>query len=306
MSLPHLPDLLRFGENNDPFHVEFDRRKGYFSMDTNHYHSDYEIYYLFNGERNYFIKDSAYHVHPGDLVIIDSNAVHKTSDLGIPNHERIVLYFAPSYFDGYSPEERELLLAPFSQGYPLMRLNLQERLQVEGLLASLLTELNEKPPGYRLHIHHMAGELLLFSGRSFCKHGALPDYEPTPVQRKVSDIVRHINLHFNEPLELDGLARQFFISKSHLSRVFKEVTGFGFADYVNITRVREAERLLRDTDHSVTLVSELAGFDNFSHFGKMFKRLSGLTPRAYRMLDRPDGKGGNKAQRVISRKHPIY
>jgi len=286
MALPHLPDRLRFGGPKDPFHVEYDRRTGHFSMAANHYHSDYELYYLFNGERNYFIKDSAYHVHPGDLVLIDSNAVHKTSDLGVANHERAVLYFTPSYFEEYSPEERELLLAPFSQGYPLLRLNLQERLQLEDLWASLFTELNGQPPGYRLHIRHMAGELLLFTARSFRRRGTLPDYEPTPVQRKVSDIVRHINLHFSEPLELDVLARQFFISRSHLSRVFKEVTGFGFAEYINIARVKEAERLLRETDHSVTLVSGLAGFDNFSHFGKMFKRLSGLTPRAYRKLKR--------------------
>ena len=289
MSLPHLPDILRFGEKKDPFHVEFDRRTGPFSMATNHYHNEYEIYYLFNGERNYFIKDSSYLVSGGDLVLIDSNAVHKTSDLNIPNHERVVLYFSPSYFEGYSPEESELLLAPFSQGYPLVRLNLQEQIQVENLLASMLTELNDQTPGYRLHIRHMAGELLLFTARRFCKRGALPEYELSPVQRKISDIIRHINQHFTEPLELEVLARQFFISKSHLSRVFKEITGFGFTEYVNITRVREAERLLRETEYNITLVSELAGFDNFSHFGKMFKRLSGLTPRDYRKLNQPIG-----------------
>nr|WP_150269050.1 AraC family transcriptional regulator [Paenibacillus tepidiphilus] len=284
MPLQLLPDMLRFGASPDPFYLEFDRRPGHFSMFTNHYHSHYELYYLFSGERNYFIKERAYHVHPGDLVLVDSDAVHKTSDLGIPGHERVVLYFSPSFFEAYGPDERELLLSSFAQGSPLLRLNLQERLHAEGLLRSLLTELNEQPPGYGLHLRHMAGELLLFTARSMQKRQGVPDVEPTPVQRKVSDIVRHINLHFGEPLELGKLAEQFFISKSHLSRMFKEVTGFGLSEYVNITRVKEAQRLLRESDYSVTRVSELAGFDNFSHFGKMFKRLSGLTPRAYRKM----------------------
>lgn len=287
MELTHLPDVLRFGEKNDPFHIEFDRRTGHYSMATDHYHSEYEIYYLFNGVRNYFIKDSAYQVLSGDLVLVDSDAVHKTSDPGVPHHERIVIYFSPFYFDRLTEEERGLLLAPFSQGYPVLRLNLQERLQAEDLFGTLLAELNGQPPGYRLRIRHMAGELLLFAARCFLKRSSLPEQEPTPVQRKVSDITRYINLHFSEPLELESLARQFFISKSHLSRMFKEVTGFGFAEYVNITRIKESERLLRETKHSITRVSELAGFDNFSHFGKMFKRLSGLTPRAYRKLNRP-------------------
>lgn len=288
MSIQQLPDLLRYEDKNDPLRIEFDRRTGRFSMAVNHYHSEYELYYLFSGERNYFIKDSAFPVRAGDLVLVDTNAVHKTSELSVPNHERIVLYFEPAYFDGFTPEERDFLLAPFSHGYPLVRLNLQERLQAESLLTSLLTELHGKPPGYRLHVRHMAGELLLYTARCFQRRGAEAAYAPTPVQRKVSDIVRHINRHFAEPLELDALAQAFYISKSHLSRVFKEVTGFGFTEYVNITRVKEAERLLRETGWSITHVSELAGFDNFSHFGKMFKRLTGLTPRDYRKMNKTE------------------
>jgi AraC-like DNA-binding protein len=284
MTLQQLTGRLRYGfsPNLNPLRIEFDRRTGHYTMDANHYHSAYEIYYLFSGERHYFIKDRAYPVLPGDLVLIDSDDVHKTSDIGVPNHERVVLYFEPSFFAGFTAAERELLLAPFRQGYPLLRLNLQERLHIEGLLLSMLGELAEQPPGYDLHIRHMAGELLLFAARYARKRESLPAYEPSPVQQKMTDIVRHINAHYGEPLELETLSRQFYISKSHLSRVFKEVTGFSFTEYVNITRIREAERLLRDTDQSITQVSEQTGFDNFSHFGKMFKKLTGMSPRSYR------------------------
>jgi AraC-like DNA-binding protein len=57
---------------------------------------------------------------------------------------------------------------------------------------------------------------------------------------------------------------------------------------VNITRVKEAERLLRDTEWSVTHVSEECGFDSLTHFGKVFKSLSGLSPRDYRKLQPAD------------------
>ncbi|WP_438446083.1 helix-turn-helix domain-containing protein [Gorillibacterium sp. sgz5001074] len=286
MSIQQLPKALRYGGPQGPLRIEFDRRTGHYSMDTNHYHPAYEIYYLFSGERNYFIKDSAYPVHPGDLVIIDSAAVHKTSDMGVPNHERIVFYFEPSYFEAYAPEERELLLSPFSKGIPVLRLNLQERLQVEELLRSLLVELQEQPPGYSLHVRHMTGELLLFTARQARREEEAPLYEPSPVQKKMTDIVRHINAHYAEPLDLDSLSKQFYISKSHLSRVFKEITGFSFTEYVTTTRVKEAERLLRETETSITRISELTGFENFSHFGKIFKKLTGRSPRSYRNLYR--------------------
>ncbi|WP_426452540.1 helix-turn-helix domain-containing protein [Paenibacillus sp. S-38] len=284
MPVSSLPGMLRFGAKNAPLWIDFDRRIGPYEMDTNHYHIQYEMYYLFRGERNFFIKDSVYQIHPGDLVLIDSHAVHKTSERSEPDHERIVLHFAPSFFTGYPQEEKELLLSPFVRPHPVVRLNLHERRQAEALLVSLLTELDEQPPGYTLHIRHMAAELLLFAARHTLVQESPPADELSPVQRKVRDIVRHMNLHYGESLQLDTLARQYFISKSHLSRVFKEVTGFGFTEYLNLTRIKEAERLLRETDWSITRVSEHCGFENFSHFGKMFKKLSGLSPRAYRKL----------------------
>lgn len=284
MILRQIPDQLRFGEEEDPLRLEFDRRIGHFSMMQHHFHTGYELYYLFSGERNYFVQESTYRVRAGDAVLIDSNAVHKSTDSGVPDHERAVLYFSPAYFEALPPEERELLLAPFVRGRPLVALNLQERLRAEELLLSLLGELHERPPGYRLHLRHMAGELLLLVARASRKRSSPALPEPTPVQRKISEVVRHINRHYAEPLELGELAAKFYISRSHLSRTFKEVTGFGFAEYVNIARIKEARRLLRESAHSVTTVSELTGFDNFSHFGKMFKRLSGLSPREYRKL----------------------
>ncbi|MDF2938696.1 MAG: AraC family transcriptional regulator [Paenibacillaceae bacterium] len=287
MSVSSLPATIRFGTCEEPFWLEFDRRIGIYSMRNNHYHTEFELYYLFSGERNYFIKDSVHQIQPGDVVLIDSNALHKTSQRGEPNHERIVLYYTPSFLAGFSQMEQELLLASFSHSSPLLKLNLQEKLQVESLLLAMLNELVEQPLGYSVRVRNIAIELLLLSARHIQKKAPPPEEEPSPVQRKMTDVVRHINLHYGSSLQLEEIARQFYISKSHLSRIFKKVTGFGFAEYVNITRVKEAERLLRDTDASVTQVAEQCGFESLTHFGKVFKALSGLSPRDYRKLGQP-------------------
>lgn len=286
MSLSQVPDVLSFGKEADRklIQIEFNRITGFSSMTTNHFHSEYEIYYLFAGDRYYFIKDRSYSVQPGDLVLISSDEVHKTSFRTLPYYERIVVYFRPEYFRMIPEGDRELLLSAFRQPYPILRLNLQERLQVEELLVSLLLELSEQPPGYSLHIAHMASELLLFTARALIRRDSVPPEEPTPMQQKMTDIVRYINTHYGEQLDLDGLSARFYISKSHLSRIFKETTGFGFSEYVNLTRVKEAQRLLRETSDSITDISAAAGFDNFSHFGKTFKKLAGVSPRQYRTL----------------------
>nr|WP_239004772.1 AraC family transcriptional regulator [Paenibacillus tepidiphilus] len=253
-------------------------------MHNSHYHNQMEVFYLFEGQRRFFIKDNVYDIRSGDLVLIDSNVLHRTSGLAEPTNERIVLYYGPSFFEAFAPEERELLLLPFAGGNPLHTLNLQEKMAVENLLFSLLQELTEQPPGYALHIRNTAVSLLLYISRLIQKRGIPPVQEPSPVHRKVTDIVRHINHHFAGPLQLDDIAKQFYISASHLSRVFRKFTGFGYTEYINITRVREAERLLRDTGWSITLVAERCGFESLTHFGKVFKVHTGLSPRDYRKL----------------------
>lgn len=285
MTIQSLPDTLRLGSMQDPLWIEFDRRVGYHSMNETHYHRSYEVFYLYSGTRKFFIRDSVYPIQQGDIILVDSNVVHRTSELSEPNHERAVLHYDLPFFDGLAPEDTALLLGSFAASHPIIRLNIQEQLHVETLLGSLLNELNEQAPGYLLHIHNKSVELLLYIARYILKRKAVPDNTLSPVQQKVTDIIRHINQHYREPLLLDDIAKQFFISKGHLCRVFKEVSGFGFSQYINITRIREAEHLLRTTDWSITHISEQCGFENFSHFGRVFKKLVGMSPREYRGLE---------------------
>lgn len=286
MDIGQVPDQIRFGltASRNGLQIEFDRND-FHTMPETHFHREYELYYLFSGERNYFIHDRSFTVQPGDIVLIGSDIVHRTSDAGIPGYERMLLYYDPAFFDGFSAEHKQLLLSVFSHEYPILRLKLQQRLPLEALLLKLLWELTEEPPGYEIHAVNAATELLLFTAREFLRQEPSVHYEPTPVQQKITAIVRHIHASYAEPLELDDLSSRFYISKSHLSRMFKEVTGFGFSEYVNLTRVRQAQHLLKESRISVTAISEQCGFGNFSHFGKIFKQLSGVSPREYRLFN---------------------
>ena len=59
-------------------------------------HDGCELYYLFSGERDYFIRDRTYRVTRGSFVFIEKNELHRTVDTGVPNHERAVFNFAES------------------------------------------------------------------------------------------------------------------------------------------------------------------------------------------------------------------
>lgn len=80
------------------------------------------------------------------------------------------------------------------------------------------------------------------------------------------------------------IAEHFYISPHYLSRVFKEVTGLPLTEFVNMTRIREAQRLLRQTDAKIIDIAEQVGYGNLSHFGRVFKQQTGLSPLQYRKM----------------------
>lgn len=264
--------------------IEYDRRIGYFSMTVDHLHDHYELYYLLSGERIYFIKDRSYRVRAGDLVFVDRNAVHKTLDSGRPDHDRLVLYLSPELFADLTvpPELAEGLKEPFGWDVPILRLPSPASEAVERMVGDMVNEMIHPQAGSSWLLRHRTVELLLFAYRS--RHlGTVRSADTEPVLHpKTQAVVRYLNDNYRQAITLSGVAEAFRISPHYLSRLFKQTTGFTFSDYLNLLRVKEAQRLLRESDDSITDIAWRSGFSNFSHFGKMFKRTVQLSPRAYR------------------------
>lgn len=94
---------------------------------------------------------------------------------------------------------------------------------------------------------------------------------------------RFIEENSANELSLTKVARAVNISPTHLSEKFKSVTGINFVDYVARKRFANACALLRETDRSVSEIAFAVGFQSLSQFNRVFKKLSGKSPRAYRL-----------------------
>ncbi|WP_171056165.1 helix-turn-helix transcriptional regulator [Paenibacillus sinopodophylli] len=274
-------ETYSFGSTPE-LYVEYTKRSSPYTMEDDHYHDYYEIYYMLSGQRIYFIKDRSYSIEQGDLVFIQKHELHKTMQVGEGSHERLILHFDDPMLERLAGKHTELLLRAFHEQAPVIRLPRQEQLATDQLMRNMLTEIKEEPPGYELIPAHALTLLLLTTARYVQQHEPVPLHHATPMHAKISEVIRYINGHFADTLRLNGIAEQFFISPYYLSRMFKEITGFAFSDYIIITRIKEAQRLLRETDSSVTDIAAWVGFDNFSHFGKTFKKITRLSPRDYR------------------------
>lgn len=98
----------------------------------------------------------------------------------------------------------------------------------------------------------------------------------------LQSVVSYCARNFNRELSLDVLEEELHISKYYISHLFSDRLGIRFNDYVNSLRVSDACRLLRQTDASITEISELVGFGTLRTFNRAFIKHTGVSPSAYR------------------------
>ncbi|TCL65332.1 AraC-like protein [Hydrogenispora ethanolica] len=264
------------------FKVSNKKVSGHYNMAGNHFHNYYEIYYLLSGERYYFIKDRTFYVTKGDLIFIDQYELHKTTDTGVPDHERVLIYFTEDFIMTRGGMLPEILTLLFKNGNPLVRLSLSGRNFVEDLFRKMLQEAQVKGTGYEMAFQALLMQFLVYMARYLEQNQTNIFDHPSPMHQKVSEVAQYINGHYSETLTLTFLSKRFFISPYYLSRIFKEVTGFSFIEYLNNIRIKEAQKLLRESRTKVITIAEKVGFGNVAHFGRVFKGITGQTPLQYR------------------------
>lgn len=112
-----------------------------------------------------------------------------------------------------------------------------------------------------------------------------PANDPPGRQHQVELIrkpLQQIQLHYQQDLPVRELAGLANLSESHFSRIFHKVLGQSVVEYLNEYRLRQAARLLDNTDARITDIALECGFPNISYFVRSFKQQYALTPTAYR------------------------
>lgn len=117
-----------------------------------------------------------------------------------------------------------------------------------------------------------------FSEQEDMKSGSLQD-------DLIQKACHYIEANYDNPdLSVNSVASYFDLSPSYLSRQFKATQKIGVLEFINKTKIRHAKELLASTNKSILAISELVGFLSTNTFIRTFKRLEGITPKAYKEL----------------------
>ena len=103
----------------------------------------------------------------------------------------------------------------------------------------------------------------------------------------MDEVCEYIDRNFTEKLVLSEIADKFFISYSHLSKMFHETYGVSFQEYLISKRMEYAEQLLQCPTMNLQEISEAVGYNNVFNFSRAFKKYYGISPTFYKKA----GKG---------------
>lgn len=283
-----------FEESIDGLYISRVVRDFKFTMPDVHIHyNDYEVYYLLEGERCYFIGTKIYHLKQGSLVFVRRNVIHKTALSREAHHDRILLEISRSYLESVFAITGELTLHDFFQDdCIILSLESEEQSFITELLLALGRELGTKNSGFRLLAKSLVAELFIYAKRMENKtNPSASSRTDDPRHRQIEQIACYIAENCCSPLSLNSIAEQFYMNKCYLSRIFKEITGFTVNGYLHARRIQKARSLLIQNSMNISEVSEAAGYENLTYFERVFKKHTGMSPLEYR---RQYGKRGRR------------
>lgn len=248
---------------------------------TAHFHPFTEIFFITSGEGTFHLDDTIVNVNQWDLIIINPNCLHTEKSfvksnpleyvvLGVDN---LSLNFTESY--GLINNENNKKL------YEIINLT-QGKEPILNYLNCLINEIELKEYDYEVSCKSLLNLFITQIVRNIPSLLFL-EKPQDKLNLECVTIKNYIDAHYSENITLDSLSNLSFVNKFHLVHTFTKQIGVSPINYVINKRIDESKNLLATTNYSIRDISLIVGFSNSSYFSQMFKKITGVSPKNYRL-----------------------
>ncbi len=247
------------------------------TMPHAHYHDTHELYFLEKGRTKYFVGNEIFMLEPGDMVFVPKFVFHKTDNGQNVNVERLRFAFD----DDFVNKDCQKYINELKQKR-FIRLPADKLHTLKAIITLLETENLKKEDGYtEMHRLCFMQMLILISRYCTANNTLLTESE-----QFAQDIATYICENCGQDLRLETLAKKYALSRSYLSRFFKANVGISIGEYITISRITAAERMLRNTNKTITQIATECGFNDSNYFAAVFKKFKGINPKKYALLQK--------------------
>lgn len=245
-----------------------------------HYHDFHKITIFIRGKVKYVVEGKSYDLSPYDIVLVNRGELHRIVVSDKETYERIIVYISPSFIEAYQTESSDLSLCfkkAQEEHSSVLRIQSMEKSALLQTTLRLERSFGDSEFAGDLYRQVLFLEFMIQLNRAALKNNLefldAPIYNP-----KVTHLIQYINDHLSDPLDMDTLASELYISKYHMMRLFKTETSSTIGSYINQKRLLTARDLILQ-GVSVTDACFQSGFKDYSTFSRAYKKEFKVSPR---------------------------
>ncbi|NFT05799.1 helix-turn-helix domain-containing protein [Clostridium botulinum] len=240
-----------------------------------YWHQSIELIYVLAGSVQVQCRNMQYNLHEDDLILINMFDVHALSGdqcevlslkIDISALDPEISHFSQKRFDCNSSLE-----ADETKFIPLKR------------LLALIVKSNVNPEdNIELLNKSYVYELLYILTTNFKVEGTTNSTDINKNSERIKNILNYISENYTEKISLNNLADTFYLSMPYISKIFKELIGLSFSDYLTEVRLSHAIKDLANANLKIEYIAEKNGFSNTRSFVSAFKNKYDYLPSKYR------------------------
>lgn len=267
--------------NEDNYNLS--RSCEYDKNEMHHIHTACEILMIESGSAAYYIDGKKYYVEPSDILIIGSRQHHMRRLDRLP-FLRYGLTLKPSYLQSLNLGED--LLKVFQTPSPE-----EFKLHFKGVPPAVFDEIvrliqflyGESGAGKPFSPLLERSILTAVAVTLYRQSGLKQKEEPiSSMHKRMVELKEYVDVHYQEPLDLNILGKQFFLHPVTISKEFKKSFGCTLTKYINNVRICESAKRLETTGDSVLEIASACGYESVNTFLRHFKDVMETTPLQYR------------------------
>jgi len=241
------------------FCEQFDEQSSIWNFER-HKHECIELLYFLYGNAEVVTTDKKVQASFYDIVIYPRNTYH-TEHLQFNHHQEVICVWAE---------------------IPGLKLNdiihIQDKdSSIKWLLEKLHIEYRSEVPNRCLINHYARLATMLIAKTCF---------EQRKKQDPLSRVILYMQSNMTENITVEQLSELIYVSKSYLSRYFKQETGMSLIEYLRLIRINAAKKLLVTTNSSVEEISSIIGYNSSKYFCRAFRTCTSMSPSEYRKKEK--------------------
>lgn len=255
------------------FHKEYSNASEFNLI--SHQHKELELIAMVEGTADFYIDSVHYELNSGDVLVIPPYCIHRAH------------LYANSYYDCICFDLSLLWDETLRHGLEKGTITVNEQLtsqtphtaDMHNYIRTAIKACELGGPGWEMEA---IGNLSIIFGLLKRNSFFIKSNVTAPEHQFEKSVFEYITKHFAEPITSRTVAEELYLNNSYFCRLFKKYFGSCFAEYLMEYRIEKAKFLLKNSNQSVSEIALKTGFNSFSYFGKVFKRIVGTTPSEYR------------------------